>query len=147
VPLTVAAAVCGYFVGRIVEHMGPIDTVAIPPRAFALDLAVALIAAVLAVVVRHDWKWHTVALAVALVLIATILGNDAAFNTIAGSKDCPGTQDCDTLMAPFLMPLVGAVLVGAVIGAAGAQLTLAPRPLSSLNLSSPFDAFRKPPDR
>jgi hypothetical protein len=51
--------------------------------------------------------------------VATVAGTYFAFDTIAGSRDCPGVQDCDTLIVPVLFPFVLASAVAAALGAAG----------------------------
>jgi hypothetical protein len=117
VAVSLAAACGGYYVGRIVERLGPIDRVVSPARAFLFEAVIALVAASLAVAVRRSVRWETGAVAATLAVAATCLGTYGAFNTIAGSRDCPGTQDCDTLIVPLLTPLFASAAGAAVVGA------------------------------
>lgn len=122
--IAIGAAVGGYFVGGIVERLGPIAAVSTPARALLWEAVVALVGGALAVAVHRDRSWNATAIAAGLVLLATSVGTYAAFNTLAGSKDCPGTQDCDTLIVPVLIPFVVAAVFGASLGAAGMRSAL-----------------------
>jgi hypothetical protein len=117
--VALAASGGGYWVGRGLERLGPIDSVATPPRTFLFEAAIALAAASLAVAARRSLRWETGAVVATLAVAATCLGTYAAFNTIAGSRDCPGTQDCDTLIVPLLTPLFATAAVAAGVGAVG----------------------------
>jgi hypothetical protein len=108
----------------MVERLAPIDSAAIPFRALGLEAVLALLAAAFVVVARRDRGWQTVAIAVGIVFVGACIGTSSAFDTIAGSKDCPGSQDCDTVMVPFLMPFALSALIGASLGALVAQLAL-----------------------
>lgn len=123
--IAIAAAFGGYVVGRIVERLGPIGAASAPAHALLWEAVVALAGGALAVAAHRDRSWNTATVAAGLVLLGTCIGTYLAFNTLAGSKDCPGTQDCDTLIVPVLMPLVVAAAVGASLGAAGMRSGLA----------------------
>jgi hypothetical protein len=117
VAIAIAAAVGGYFPGRMVERLGPIDSAATPARALLLEAGIAVLAAILGVVSRYSASWDVAAITSGVITIALCIGTYSAFDTIAGSRDCPGTQDCDTLIVPVLLPLVVAAGVGAAAAA------------------------------
>jgi hypothetical protein len=93
-------------------------------------IAGALAAAVAGLTVAMLWRRgeEAIGIGAGLATIATMAGVYSAFNTIAGSRDCPGSQDCDTLIVPLLFPFLIATAVAA--SAAGLLTLLARRRLS-----------------
>jgi hypothetical protein len=87
-----------------------------------LDAAVASVVAALGVVILYRRQWESVGIATAVGVIGTLIGTYSAFNTIAGSRDCPGTQDCDTLIVPVLAPFLLSCAVAASLVALLAYL-------------------------
>ena len=117
--ISVGAAVGGHYVGRSVERLGPIGSVSAPLHAILLEGGVAVGAGVFGILLSKRDSSETVGVVTGSVWLAIMVGTYLAFNTVAGSRDCPGSQDCDTLMVPVMLPLVIAAAVGATLGALG----------------------------
>ncbi len=113
------AGVGGHYIGRSVERLGPIGSASASTEAILVESGIALVCGALGVIVhKRRRSVETAPIVGTIVWVAIVAGTYFAFNAFAGSRDCPGTQDCDTLIVPVLFPYVVAAAVGAFVGAA-----------------------------
>jgi hypothetical protein len=119
VAICIGAVIAGHYIGHGVEQLGPIGSTNPSTRDVLIEASVALGAGLLAVLLQRRRSAKVAGISAAAVWIATVAGTYFAFNSIAGSHDCPGTQDCDTLMVPVLFPFIWSTALAATAGAVG----------------------------
>ncbi len=107
----------GRLAGERMERLGPIGSISAPMNDVILVGAIA--AAVAGCCVAILWRRgdEAVGIGACVAVLATMLGVYSAFDTTAGSRDCPGSQDCDTLIVPMLFPpFIAAALAAGAVG-------------------------------
>lgn len=119
VAIFIGAAIAGHYIGHNLERLGPIGSVDASTGAVLIEAGIAFGGGALGVLLHRQRSSEVAGIVAAPVWLATVAGTYFAFNTFAGSHDCPGRQDCGTLIVPVLFPFVWSTALAATVGAVG----------------------------